>query len=286
MRTESAGLSRKRNDRWDHIRQTLIERIWKGLFAVALLGAPASVSRALFTGWQDLYTLHVVVALILIVFYLCRSRISVSAKAAAAMLIVYSIGIAGVFVLGLIGLGLWWLVLGSLLGSVLYSLRCGILLAVLALGVVAIAGVGFVSGFFQIPFDANTYIVQASTWTTVLLGGALMPLIFFQAVAAYQRTLSDLLEEVEEQHDKQALLNDELRAALADVKTLQGLIPICSGCKKIRDDTGYWEHVEAYLQRHTELAFTHGLCPTCGEQLYGELWREAVRRSERDGKEP
>lgn len=55
----------------------------------------------------------------------------------------------------------------------------------------------------------------------------------------------------------------ELEGALAEVKQLSGLIPMCAGCKKVRDDSGYWEAVEAYLGRHLEAQFTHGLCPDC-----------------------
>ena len=278
MKKESVLQAGTRSDRWNEIRQTLLEQVWKGLLVVALLGAPASASRALFTGWQQLYTVHVVLALVIVVIYMCRTTIPFAVRAAVSLLTVYCVGVAGLLMLGLISVGLWWLLLGSLLGSVLYSLRFGILLAVVSLGIVAVAGIGFVGGFLTVPFNTNTYLSQASTWVTVLLGGALTPLILFHAIAAYQRTVFDLLEEVEQQRDQQTILNTQLREALADVRTLQGLIPICSKCKKIREDTGYWEHVETYVQKHTEAAFTHGLCPTCGEQLYGELWRTGMKR--------
>ena len=63
----------------------------------------------------------------------------------------------------------------------------------------------------------------------------------------------------------------ELQAALADVKTLRGLLPICASCKKIRDDQGYWHNVEDYLRRHSEAHFTHGLCGECIARLYPDL---------------
>lgn len=62
----------------------------------------------------------------------------------------------------------------------------------------------------------------------------------------------------------------ELERALSEVKTLSGLLPICAGCKKIRDDKGYWNHVEQYLRAHTEAEFSHGLCPDCIRRLYPE----------------
>jgi PAS domain S-box-containing protein len=66
-------------------------------------------------------------------------------------------------------------------------------------------------------------------------------------------------------------LIQELQAALTNVKSLSGLLPICAGCKQIRDDKGYWSQVESYIQRHSEATFTHGLCPDCIKKYYPEL---------------
>ena len=70
-------------------------------------------------------------------------------------------------------------------------------------------------------------------------------------------------------------LNAELSTALADVKTLSGLIPICANCKRIRDDRGYWNQVEAYLEQNSEARFSHSICQTCGPELYGDYWTKA-----------
>ena len=60
----------------------------------------------------------------------------------------------------------------------------------------------------------------------------------------------------------------QLKAALAEVKTLSGILPICARCKKIRDDKGFWNQVEAYIQSHSPAKFSHGLCPECMARLY------------------
>lgn len=70
---------------------------------------------------------------------------------------------------------------------------------------------------------------------------------------------------------KQARLIDELQSALTQVKTLQGLLPICASCKKIRDDKGYWHQIESYLKTHADLDFTHGICNDCAQRLYPDL---------------
>lgn len=62
----------------------------------------------------------------------------------------------------------------------------------------------------------------------------------------------------------------ELREAMAQIKTLGGIVPICSSCKKIRDDAGYWRQVELYVSEHSDAKFTHGICPECMAKLYPE----------------
>jgi len=66
-------------------------------------------------------------------------------------------------------------------------------------------------------------------------------------------------------------VNEKLRESLANVRTLSGLLPICANCKKIRDDSGYWLAVEAYIMDHTDARFSHGCCPECRKKLYPDL---------------
>ena len=71
----------------------------------------------------------------------------------------------------------------------------------------------------------------------------------------------------------QAALNvkiAELHQALAHIKTLRGIVPICASCKNIRDDQGYWKQVEVYVHDHSEAEFSHGICPACMKKLYPE----------------
>ncbi len=65
-------------------------------------------------------------------------------------------------------------------------------------------------------------------------------------------------------------LVEKLKQALADVKTLRGMLPICANCKKIRDDTGYWNQIESYIIKHSDAVFTHSLCPECAKTIYPE----------------
>lgn len=66
---------------------------------------------------------------------------------------------------------------------------------------------------------------------------------------------------------------EELREALSRVKTLSGLLPICASCKKIRDDKGYWNQIEAYISKHSTAEFSHGICPECAKKIYPEFYK-------------
>lgn len=96
-----------------------------------------------------------------------------------------------------------------------------------------------------------------------------------------QRTLAELHlknraleaemgERLQVEKDKERLIH-ELREALENVRRLRGLLPICAYCKKIRDDKGYWNQLEAYLSEHSEVSFTHGICPDCAKRIQEEL---------------
>lgn len=69
-------------------------------------------------------------------------------------------------------------------------------------------------------------------------------------------------------------INAELKEALFTVKTLSGMIPICANCKKVRDDKGCWHQIEEYIRNHSEVEFSHGVCPDCSRQLYPEFVKD------------
>jgi len=66
----------------------------------------------------------------------------------------------------------------------------------------------------------------------------------------------------------------DLQKALAEVRTLQGLLPICMSCKKIRDDKGAWTQMEVYISEHTDAEFSHGMCNECAKKLYPKYFKE------------
>ena len=86
----------------------------------------------------------------------------------------------------------------------------------------------------------------------------------------FQGVTRDITERKRMEVERERLIQD-LTHALADVKQLSGMLPICSSCKKVRDDHGYWSQIETYLSEHTEATFTHGVCPDCARAFREEM---------------
>jgi hypothetical protein len=93
-------------------------------------------------------------------------------------------------------------------------------------------------------------------------------------------TSHDITDQKKVESDRISLITD-LRRALDEVETLRGLLPICASCKKIRDDKGYWSHIEVYISKHTLADFTHTMCPDCIKKYYPDYW-EKIQKQKRD----
>jgi K+-sensing histidine kinase KdpD len=79
-----------------------------------------------------------------------------------------------------------------------------------------------------------------------------------------------LLSELKKTLEQQSRVISDLQKALAEIKTLSGLLPICGWCKHVRDDRGYWKQVELYIEEHSDVKFSHFMCPRCAENFKKE----------------
>lgn len=92
----------------------------------------------------------------------------------------------------------------------------------------------------------------------------------------YEGSVEDISQRKAAEQEKERLIA-ELRGALSHAKQLSGLLPICSSCKKIRDDRGEWNPMEVYIQQRSDASFTHSFCPECVRRLYPEIFAEAEK---------
>ena len=136
-----------------------------------------------------------------------------------------------------------------------------------------------VIGAFEIYYDMTevrddlarviTGLHRIITVVSLMLLGAVL-------VSAWLARRSELARDrAEEQKD---VLIGELSRALEEIKTLRGILPLCSKCKKIRTDSGYWEQVDVYMHQYLSVDISHGICPDCAKELYPELYRRIEQR--------
>ncbi|MDZ7698135.1 MAG: MASE3 domain-containing protein [Deltaproteobacteria bacterium] len=104
-------------------------------------------------------------------------------------------------------------------------------------------------------------------------------------VAGAIESIRDITERKRQEEEREKLIA-KLQDALFQVRKLSGMLPICASCKKIRDDKGYWEQVESYITKHSEVRFSHGVCPECAKKLYPEFYDDMFPKGEEpeDGK--
>lgn len=122
----------------------------------------------------------------------------------------------------------------------------------------------FFQKWISIPFE------QRIQWR-YLIKYIIIALLLLSAILLWNRKLSSLNRRLLELKQSEEQKNRELMSALDEIKTLEGIVPICSFCKQIRDDKGYWNQVESYVAQHTEAEFSHGICPKCIKQHYPDL---------------
>ena len=97
--------------------------------------------------------------------------------------------------------------------------------------------------------------------------------LLFIAIIAYGLESSRFRFSVSLKKSNSELLlqKEKLETALFEIKTLSGMLPICSYCKKIRDDKGYWNQIESYIHKHSRAEFSHGICPECAKNYYPHM---------------
>ncbi|BBO75514.1 hypothetical protein DSCW_29310 [Desulfosarcina widdelii] len=151
---------------------------------------------------------------------------------------------------------LFWALIAPLLFFFFFGKREGIIWTILFYACLIV--ILFLPGWF----DGHVY--SGVTISRFLITLTIISIVGFGLESSRTR-FSRLLSE-----KNRALRNEkqQLEKALKDVKALSGLLPICSNCKKIRNDEGYWEQVEVYVRDHSEAEFSHGICPECIKQLY------------------
>jgi ABC-type amino acid transport substrate-binding protein len=122
-----------------------------------------------------------------------------------------------------------------------------------------------VQKWFSVRFEYRPNWSEILKWAFVI-GGAFTLILALSLF--WNRRLAREIDKRRQTEGEREELIAQIQKALAEVKTLKGIVPICASCKKIRDDKGYWNQIESYIRDHSEAEFSHGICPECFKKLY------------------
>ncbi|MCP9859246.1 MULTISPECIES: GGDEF domain-containing protein [unclassified Cyanobium] len=186
-------------ERWNRLRNVFIDQALKAWIAYIAFALPISLSRSLTSGWQPLYTIHIILAAFCLCFYLGRHRIPFGIKAATLISVYWLLSIGGLLTFGLAGGGVFFLVLINFVSAAIFPPRTTIIMAIASLALLATIGLGVVSGNIHLAVDTGSYGIQFSSWATVWasLGAALYTT--FYSMSVLQHSTHGLLREIHEQ---------------------------------------------------------------------------------------
>jgi diguanylate cyclase (GGDEF)-like protein len=190
-----------------------LDKIWQKMALVGVLTTPLSIMRMSITGWLPVYTYFIFLAALSLGIAAVRRRLSYRLKLILLTVVLWAVGIPGMVTFGLLGAGVWWIVVSGMLVSILDSERNGLIVGSLA--AVTIAGIGamFVSGVLITPtLDFDAYAKSVPAWVSLFASTTVMPMILMQVIGMHQKKMRDLMAELENQRDQISILatHDEL----------------------------------------------------------------------------
>lgn len=255
-------MPKESNEEYHEIKNELINKL---IFILGIVVIPAvfsSLIRFFQIGWQKVFLTHIFMIPALIILAIYRKKLSLFIKTIFLMSICLLLSILGLIDFGLGSFGIQFLMLCLLLAVVFLEKKIAIWTYVICITIIAVIGVLFVEGIVAANLNAyNTYI---SVWVSAFIAFSVVLGLVVFLVGSINQTLNSKLIDLKRMYKN-------LQKAKDEIKTLRGIIPICSFCKKIRDDRGYWNQIEAYIQDHSEASFSHGLCKDCAKRHYPEM---------------
>jgi len=249
----------------------LVNKILIVSAVLAITAFGSAQLRAFDIGWTYRDIIQFFVVGIIVILAIVRQKLNTHHKG-LFLIIMYSIGgISGVFTLGMLGGTIFIFPAATVIMAVFYSKRATLIYIALSLLFCCFTAIRFCSGTVKLTMNADLLTTNYLHWFVYITCIAFFFAITFVTIHNYRKTMKILIDKINLQRDELTKSNEELLNASKNIKILGGLLPICSSCKKIRDDKGYWNQIEQYIKEHSEARFTHGICPNCSKTLYPEL---------------
>jgi len=260
----------KLNNNEEICQEELINKILVVSAIVAATAFSSAQLRAFSIGWSCRDIIQFVAVFCIIILAIKRKKIKAHHKA-LFLIASYSTGaIAGVYTLGMLAGAIFMFPTAAVVMSVFYSVKTTLIYITLSLIFCCFIAFRFCSNLVLLTFSADILMANYSHWFVYIVCIGFFFAVMYATIYNYRKTMRMMIDEISIQRDELRKSNDELFNASKNIKILSGLLPICSSCKKIRDDKGYWSQLEFYIKENSEANFSHSICPDCIKLFYPE----------------
>lgn len=249
------------SDAFDEIRDGILNQL---IFLMGVVSAPVavfSVYRYSQMGWRNVFLVHLIIVPIVFVASAFRRSLPYRFKVVVMILLFYVISLLGFVNFPISGHGVSFLLICVLVAVVFLPRIWTAVVVVIAATTIAVIGYLSVNQVIDPMVDVEMLSTFYSGWSNTVSSFLLLMVAVVLIVGNIGQLLNKKLMEL-------SRVNADLKKASEEIRTLKGIVPICSSCNSIRDNEGHWHRVDVYVRDHTHAEFSHGICPICLEKLY------------------
>lgn len=245
------------------IQELLVDKIFRFLGYIVFPVLLINLSRFFIVGWLHSFNYYIIISIFIFALSVNRTKLPYFFKVFFLLFVFLSLAVSTGLNFGMTSFMAEFLILTVFLGVTFLPKRHA--LVVFILSGVLLAGCALLSmkGVVPLVAEFEAHINSFSSWSSYLVTFLFMTTIIIFIAGDVGALLAEKIKAFEKK-------NTDLIKANEEVRKLQGILPICSSCKKVRDDQGYWYQVESYIESHSEAKFSHGLCDECLDKLYGD----------------
>ncbi|MCG8688453.1 MAG: hypothetical protein MI892_26525 [Desulfobacterales bacterium] len=247
-----------------HVQEVMLNKLifLFGVFTLPVLCV--SLIRFFSIGWKPVFSVHIAASTFFLLIAISRKSILYHVKVTAVIALFFVLAISSALNLGMSGFLVGFLMLCVFLAIVFGGKKPAFVVYLCAAVIIFVIGILNVKGIIIPKTDIETYRTFFSSWVTTLIGFTFITGISTLIVGEIGHLLASKIEELNR-------VNHELQKANDEIKILSGMLPICSYCKKVKDDKGYWNQIEEYISSHSEAIFSHSICNTCAKKYYSDF---------------
>ena len=248
------------------IQELLINKVFRFLSYVIFPILLINLSRYFILGWLISFNYYIVASLVIFVISWNSKKIPYKYKIIFLIFFFLGIAIAQGLNFGMVGFMTELLILSIFLGVIFLKKKAAFIVHALCFVLLTSCALLSIKGVIPMIPDFEEHINSVPSWSSYLVTFLFMTSVIIVIAGEIGNLLASKIKALEDKNAQLMMANEEVRQ-------LQGILPICCSCKKIRDDEGYWNQIESYIEKRSKALFSHSMCPDCLEKQYGdELW--------------